>query len=187
MLGPPRGGPRFPGARPTFALRACARILSGRALTCSGNSTVAGFIEGTAAQYSPAAEGNRDLSTSVLQVRDRLLVQPVIGEIDPARLRQLTQELLYEIRRRRARVVVIDMTGVPALDAGAVKDLVQAAATVRLMGAKAIITGLSPEIAKELAPFGADLRAVTVAADLQGALEDAERLLEGSLLRPAIC
>ena len=123
----------------------------------------------------------------MLQVRDRLLVQPVIGEIDPARLRQLTQELLYEIRRRRARVVVIDMTGVPALDAGAVKDLVQAAATVRLMGAKAIITGLSPEIAKELAPFGADLRAVTVAADLQGALEDAERLLEGSLLRPAIC
>jgi len=148
-------------------------------LPCSGNSAVPGFNEGTAAQYSPAAEGNRDLSTSVLQVRSQLLVQPVLGEIDAARLRELTQQLLYEIHRRRARVVVIDMTGVPAVDPGAVKGLVQAAATARLLGAKVIITGLSPEMAKELAPFGADLRAVTAAADLQGALEDAERLLGG--------
>jgi len=120
----------------------------------------------------------------VLQVRSQVLVQPVFGEIDAAHLRELTQQLLYEIHRRRARVVVIDMTGVPALDAGAVGGLVQTAAAARLMGAKVIITGLSPEIARELAPFGADLRAVAAAADLQGALEDAERLLGGHSSAP---
>ena len=119
------------------------------------------------------------MSTSVLQVRSQVLVQPVVGDIDAERLLGLMQQLLREIQRNRARVVVIDVTGVPAVDPGAANGLVQTAAAARLMGAKVIVTGLCPEMAEALAPFGAELRAVTAAADLQGGLEEAERLLEG--------
>src|SRR6266702_2518423 len=62
-------------------------------------------------------EAIRELSTPVLQVRERLLILPIIGVIDPHRARQLTEQLLRGIRTNRARVVVIDITGVAAMDA----------------------------------------------------------------------
>src|SRR5438309_8106189 len=56
-------------------------------------------------------EAIRELSTPVLQVRERLLILPIIGVIDPQRGRQLTEQLLRGIRANRAKVVVIDITG----------------------------------------------------------------------------
>ena len=58
-------------------------------------------------------EAIRELSTPVLQVRERLLILPIIGVLDGQRARQLTEQLLRGIRTNRARVVVIDITGVP--------------------------------------------------------------------------
>src|SRR5947208_1351492 len=60
-------------------------------------------------------EAIRELSTPVLQVRERLLILPIIGLIDAQRARQLTEQLLRAIRSNRAKVVVIDITGVPAM------------------------------------------------------------------------
>jgi len=50
-------------------------------------------------------------------------------------------------------------------------------AAVRLMGAEVIVTGLSPEVARALVSLGVDLGRLTTTADLQGGLEEAERLL----------
>jgi hypothetical protein len=66
-----------------------------------------------------------ELSTPVLQVRERLLILPIIGVIDPQRARQLTEQLLRGIRTNRAKVVVIDITGVAAMDATVANHLVQ--------------------------------------------------------------
>ena len=70
-------------------------------------------------------EAIRELSTPVLQVRERLLILPIIGVIDPQRARQLTEQLLRGIRGTRAKVVVIDITGVPSVDSGVANHLVQ--------------------------------------------------------------
>jgi len=61
-------------------------------------------------------EAIRELSTPVLQVRERLLILPIIGVLDSQRARQVTEQLLRGIRTNRAKVVVIDITGVPAID-----------------------------------------------------------------------
>jgi rsbT co-antagonist protein RsbR len=45
------------------------------------------------------------------------------------------------------------------------------------MGASVIITGLSPEIAQTLVTLGVDLSKVNAVGDLQGGIEEAERLL----------
>ena len=58
-------------------------------------------------------EAIRELSTPVLQVRERLVILPIIGVLDTQRARQLTEQLLRGIRTNRAKVVVIDITGVP--------------------------------------------------------------------------
>jgi rsbT co-antagonist protein RsbR len=125
-------------------------------------------------------EAIRELSTPVLQVRERLLILPIIGVLDPARARQLTEQLLAAIRDSRARVVVIDVTGVATIDLTVANHLVQAVEASRLMGASAILTGVSSRIAQTLVDLGVDLGAMQTVGDLQGGLEQAERLLESS-------
>ena len=130
-------------------------------------------------------EAIRELSTPVLQVRERLLILPIIGVIDPQRARQLTEQLLRGIRGNRAKVVVIDITGVPSVDSGVANHLVQTVDASRLMGATVIVTGLSSEIAQTLVTIGVDLTKMKTVGDLQGGIEEAERLLGYQIVSPA--
>jgi rsbT co-antagonist protein RsbR len=130
-------------------------------------------------------EAIRELSTPVLQVRERLLILPIIGVIDPQRARQLTEQLLRGIRGNRAKVVVIDITGVPSVDSGVANHLVQTVDASRLMGATVIVTGLSSEIAQTLVTIGVDLTKMKTVGDLQGGIEEAERLLGYQIVNPA--
>lgn len=57
-------------------------------------------------------EAIQELSTPVLELREHLLLMPVIGLIDSYRAQQITEHLLQAIRDHRARVVVLDITGV---------------------------------------------------------------------------
>jgi rsbT co-antagonist protein RsbR len=122
-------------------------------------------------------EAIRELSTPVLQVRERLVILPIIGVLDTQRARQLTEQLLRGIRTNRAKVVVIDITGVPEIDSTVANHLVQTVEASRLMGASVIITGLSSEIALTLVTIGVDLSKMNAVGDLQGGIEEAERLL----------
>src|SRR5688572_18338190 len=122
-------------------------------------------------------EAIRELSTPVLQVRERLVILPIIGVLDNQRARQLTEQLLRGIRTHRAKVVVIDITGVPEIDSSVANSLVQTVEASRLMGASVIITGLSSEIAMTLVTIGVDLSKMNAVGDLQGGIEQAERLL----------
>ncbi len=128
-------------------------------------------------------EAIRELSTPVLQVRDRLLIIPVVGMVDTLRARQLTEALLQAIRERRAKTVVMDITGVPIVDSRVANHLVQACEAARLMGAHVVITGISSSIAQALVGIGAELRGVPTLSDLQSGIEEAERVLAG--LAPA--
>src|SRR5262252_11016791 len=99
-------------------------------------ATVAvGFVQERERTIREQQEAIRELSTPVLQVRERLLILPIIGVIDPQRARQVTEQLLRGIRANRAKVVVIDITGVPAVDSTVANHLVQTVDASRLMGA----------------------------------------------------
>jgi len=125
----------------------------------------------------------RELSTPVLQVRDGLLILPIIGMIDSQRAKQLTDDLLRAIRANRARMVVMDITGVAAVDSKVANHLIQTIAAARLMGSTVIITGLSADVAQALVALGVDLGKITTTGDLQGGLDEAERLLGYRVIR----
>jgi rsbT co-antagonist protein RsbR len=141
------------------------------------NTVAINFVQERERVIRQQQEAIRELSTPVLQVRERLLILPIIGVLDGQRARQLTEQLLRGIRSNRARVVVIDITGVPTIDSTVANHLVQTVDASRLMGASVIITGLSPEIAQTLVTLGVDLSKVNAVGDLQGGIEEAERLL----------
>ena len=71
----------------------------------------------------------------------------------------------------------MDITGVPTMDSTVANHLVQTVEASRLMGASVIITGLSSEIAQTLVTIGVDLGKMNAVGDLQGGIEEAERLL----------
>ena len=141
------------------------------------NTVGVSFVQERERVIRQQQEAIRELSTPVLQVRERLLILPIIGVLDSQRARQVTEQLLRGIRTNRAKVVVIDITGVPQIDSTVANNLVQTVEASRLMGASVIITGLSSEIAQTLVTIGVDLSKMNAVGDLQGGIEEAERLL----------
>jgi rsbT co-antagonist protein RsbR len=141
------------------------------------NTVAVGFVQERERIIREQQEAIRELSTPVLPVRERLLILPVIGVIDPQRARQLTEQLLRGIRTNRAKVVVMDITGVPTIDSTVANHLVQTVESARLLGATVIVTGLSPEIAQTLVTVGVELGKMNTVGDLRGGIEEAERLL----------
>ena len=73
--------------------------------------------------------------------------------------------------------MVIDITGVPTVDSKVANHLIQTAEAARLMGAKAILTGVSAEIAQTVVTIGVDLSRITTLCDLQSGIEEADRVI----------
>lgn len=141
-------------------------------------TTVAvGFVQERERVIREQQEAIRVLSTPVLKVRDRLVILPIIGMVDTERAHQLTEQLLHGVRSHRAKVVVMDITGVPSVDAGVANHLVKTVEAARLLGATVILTGISPEIAQTLVTIGVDLTKMRTVGDLQGGIEMAEGVL----------
>src|SRR5262245_44641815 len=147
------------------------------------NTVAVGFVQERERVIRQQQEAIRELSTPVLQVRERLLILPIIGIVDSQRARQLTEQLLRAIRNTRARVVVIHLPGAPSVDAKVANHLLQTVDATRLMGASVIVTGLSSEIALTLVNIGVDLSKINAVGDLQGGLEEAERVLGYKAIR----
>ena len=141
------------------------------------NTVAVSFVRERERVIRQQQDAIRELSTPVLQVRERILILPIIGVLDEQRANQFTEQLLAGIRNNRAKVVVIDITGVPDVDSEVANHLVQAVDASRLMGASVILTGLSPEIAQTLVTIGVDLGKMNTVGDLQGGVEEAEHLL----------
>ena len=147
------------------------------------NTVAVSFVDERERVIRQQQDSILELSTPVLQVRERLLILPIIGVLDNQRARQLTEQLLRGIRTHRAKVVVIDITGVPDVDESVANSLVQTVDASRLMGAEVIITGLSSEIAQTLVTIGVDLTKMRTVGDLQGGIEEAERQLGFKVIR----
>jgi rsbT co-antagonist protein RsbR len=122
-------------------------------------------------------EAIQELPTPVLPFREGMLLVPIIGIIDSQRARQLTEQLLGSIRSNRAKMVVIDITGVQSVDTRVANHIVQTVEAARLMGARVILAGISPEVAQTMVTLGIDLGRILTVGDLQSGIERAEHML----------
>jgi anti-anti-sigma regulatory factor len=115
----------------------------------------------------------RELSTPILVVGQRVLLAPLIGDLDDARIHQLRTSMLSAVRAHRARVVVLDATGVAHVDTAVALRLGNAMKAARLMGARVLLSGLSSEIAQAMVLLGAELPVAEIFTTLQDALAEA--------------
>jgi len=119
----------------------------------------------------------RELSTPVLELRPGLLLVPLVGLIDSERALLLTQQLLEGVSAYRAKAVVLDITGVPAVDSAVANHLMQTVQATRLMGAHTLISGLSAENAQTLVRLGLDLGPLNTVGTLADGVLQASAIL----------
>ena len=119
-----------------------------------------------------------ELPTPVLKLRDGLILIPVVGSMNETRARKLTVALLEGIRQWRARAVVLDITGVALVDSAVANHLIQTMQAARLMGARSVLTGVSPDVAQSLVRIGVAVGALNTAGDLESGIAAAEAMLE---------
>lgn len=112
-----------------------------------------------------------ELSTPIMPIHDGVLVLPLIGEINGERANKITERLLQAITEQRARIAIIDITGVPHMDMEVAAGLLRAARAVQLLGATVLLVGIGADIARTLTNLQVDMTGLTTLANLRSGIE----------------
>ena len=107
-----------------------------------------------------------EMSTPVMQLWDKVLMLPVIGLIDSNRIQMIMEAVLQKVIDYEARVIVIDIQGVPTVDSVA-NHLLKVAKATRLMGCVCIVTGISPVVAQAIVNLGIELNDIVTQSTLK--------------------
>lgn len=120
-----------------------------------------------------------ELETPLLPVAKGVLVMPLVGRIDTPRADRIMTALLDGVVMHRARVVILDITGVPAVDDEVAAGLVRAANAVRLLGAETLLAGVGPLVARRLVTHAEEIAALRPCSTLERGVAMALALRRG--------
>ncbi|HZH92048.1 MAG TPA: STAS domain-containing protein [Pyrinomonadaceae bacterium] len=112
-----------------------------------------------------------ELSTPVIKVWDKILTLPIIGTLDSRRAQMMTEALLQRIVDTGSTVAILDITGVRTMDTLVANHLIKTVTAARLMGARCILTGVSPAIAQTMVQLGIDLTEITTRAQMSDGIK----------------
>ena len=111
------------------------------------------------------------LSTPITQIRNDLLILPLIGTLDSERTIQIMEHLLIKIRATGAKYIIMDATGVGTIDSAVAANILKTSRAVKMLGSQMIFTGIKPEIAMTMVHLGIDLEDIITRATLQEGIE----------------
>lgn len=106
-------------------------------------------------------EAIREIGTPIVDAWEGILVLPLVGALDAERAAAASAKLLQRIAKSHARWVLVDLTGVPVIDATTADHLVRMAGAVQLLGSRCLLTGMRPGSASALVALGVDLAQLT--------------------------
>ncbi len=135
-------------------------------------------LQRATAERETLASTVQSLSVPVIPILEQVIVVPLVGELDHDRAQLLLQRLLAGVVSQRARMVILDITGLAMIDSLGATWLLRAASAIELLGARTILAGTSPEVAQALVASGADLSHLHTSIDLRAAVEFALRRVD---------
>lgn len=119
-----------------------------------------------------------ELSTPVLNAWEGVLVIPIIGTMTEKRAAESMERILEAVEKMRSEVVIIDITGVPAIDTMEADTMIKTIKALRILGNDAIITGITAEVASTLVKLGITLEGLITRATLRDGLHEAIKMME---------
>jgi rsbT co-antagonist protein RsbR len=118
-----------------------------------------------------------EMSTPVTPIWEGILLLPLLGILDSHRTQDVMSKTLAKIAETRARVLVMDISGVGAMDTAVANQLLKITKATQLMGCETILSGLSPSIARTLVDLGVNVGEVRTTATLRDSFELALRAI----------
>lgn len=112
-----------------------------------------------------------EMSTPVTPIWEGILLLPLLGIVDSTRTQDIMNKTLGEIAKTRAKVFVMDISGVSAMDTAVANQLIKITKATQLMGCETIISGVSPSIARTLVELGINIGEVKTTATLRDSFE----------------
>lgn len=111
-----------------------------------------------------------EIYTPVTLLWDRVLMLPIVGVVDSQRAQSIMDAMLARISETEARVVILDIEGVETVDTAVANHLIKITQATQLMGARCIVSGISPAIAQTLVQLGIPLTDIVTRATLRDAV-----------------
>jgi anti-anti-sigma regulatory factor len=108
-----------------------------------------------------------EMSTPVMQLWDNILLLPIVGMVDSKRVQFIMETVLQKILDYQAKIVILDIQGVPTVDSAVANHLIKITKASRLMGCTCIMTGISPEISQALVNLGIELTDILTQSTLK--------------------
>ena len=113
----------------------------------------------------------RELSTPVIKVYDRVLLLPIVGTVDTQRAHQIMETVLVQVVQEQAKVMILDIAGVPVVDTKVADHIMKTTAAVQLLGAQTILTGISASVARTVVQLGVEITRMHTRAKLSEGIE----------------
>jgi rsbT co-antagonist protein RsbR len=113
----------------------------------------------------------RELSTPVIKVHDRILLLPIVGTVDTQRAHQIMETVLVQVVEQQAKVMILDIAGVPVVDTKVADHILKTTAAVQLLGAQTILTGISASVARTVVQLGVEITRMHTRAKLSEGIE----------------
>lgn len=113
----------------------------------------------------------RELSTPIIEVWAGVLCAPIVGVLDSARASEMTSALLHTVVETKAKLAIIDITGIEAMDTQATDHFLRMARAVRLLGADCALSGVHPNVARTIVHMGIDLAGIASHRTLRDVLQ----------------
>ena len=111
----------------------------------------------------------------VMRIADTLLVA-LQGDLDDATVIRIENQLTEEVARTGAAGMLIDVSGLTAVDSFVARVLARIVAMIRLLGAQAAIVGIQPAVAITLVELGVPMGHLNTALNAQQGLALLHRL-----------
>jgi GAF domain-containing protein len=112
----------------------------------------------------------QELPAHAMVVDERVLLVPLIGTVNDVNIVGFARSVLQAVRRQRARVLVLDVTGVQHVDDEAVDWVVKLSNAVRLMGSEIVAAGFDADFAAWRPAFRFNTDGVVTVPDVREAL-----------------
>jgi rsbT co-antagonist protein RsbR len=113
----------------------------------------------------------RELSTPVVKVHDRILLLPIVGTVDTQRAHQIMETVLVQVVEQQAKVMILDIAGVPVVDTKVADHILKTTAAVQLLGSQTILTGISASVARTVVQLGVEITRMHTRAKLSEGIE----------------
>jgi len=111
----------------------------------------------------------------IMRIADTLLVA-LQGDLDDATVIRIEEQLTHEVSRTGATGMLIDVSGLSAVDSFIARVLARVVAMIRLLGAQAAIVGIQPAVAIALVDLGVPMGHLDTALNAHQGLALLQRL-----------